>query len=277
MPSGVQVAKVDYKKPETLVEALGGQEVLIITMSPTAPKETQMALIDAAAKAKVEYIIPNGWGFDPSHPSSDESFLGPPQRAIQKYIEEVGQSCWIDFVSGPWYELSLGSTADRFGFDFKEKRVTFFDDGNAKINTSTWEQTGRAVAQVLALDKEVGNGDNKLTLSGLKNQLLFFSSFLVSQRDMFQSVLRVAGSREEDWDITYENSAKRYKEGLDAMKQGARTGALRAMYSRSFFIEEDGFGSAAFEPSRGTYNEALGLPVEDLDERTRAAIEMGNN
>ena len=33
LPEGVKVAKVDYDKPETLVEALKGQDALIITLS----------------------------------------------------------------------------------------------------------------------------------------------------------------------------------------------------------------------------------------------------
>ena len=276
MPPGVHAIKINYDDPETLVKALVGQEVLIITMSPRAAQDTQSRLVKAAAAAKVKYIIPNGWGFDPSHRSSDDSFLGPPQRAVQAQIEELGQSSWIEFVSGPWYELSLGGSPDRFGFDLRARRVTLFDTGSVKINTSTWAQTGRAVARVLALDQEPSGDGSQLNLAKLKNSLVFFSSFLVSQRDMFDSVLRVTGTKEEEWTVTEESCQQRYNDGLSRIQQADRSGFLRAMYSRSFFVEEDGFGSAAFEPTRGTFNQVLGLPVEDLDEMTRVAIDLGS-
>lgn len=276
MPPGVHAVKINYDDPETLVKALVGQEALIITMSPRAAQDTQSRLVEAAAVANVRYIIPNGWGFDPSHPSSDDSFLGPVQRAVQAQIEELGKSSWIEFVSGPWYELSLVGSPDRFGFDLQGRRVTLFDTGHVKINTSTWAQTGRAVARVLALDQESAGDGSQLDLTKLKDRLVFFSSFLVSQRDIFHSVLRVTGTKEEEWTVTEESSRQRYHDGVSRIQQGDRSGFLRAMYSRSFFVEENGFGSAAFEPTRGTFNQVLGLPVEDLDEMTRAAIEMSS-
>lgn len=76
-PQGVEVARVDYSEPGTLVEALRGQEVLIITMSVTAPQDTQSRLIEAAAAAGVPWVIPNEWGTDP-----DEKELGKDSTCI---------------------------------------------------------------------------------------------------------------------------------------------------------------------------------------------------
>lgn len=274
MLDGVKVVKVNYNDQSTLVAALRGQQVLIITMAPLAPKDVQLKLVEAAAEAGVRYIVPNGWGLDPTHPSSDDAFLGPGQRAIQKRIEEIGKSCWIEFVSGCWYEFSLGGTTDRYGFDFQNRSVIFYDDGMARINTSTWDQTGRAVAKVLSLkEKPENKDDGSLTLSSFKNKLVYFSSFYVSQKDMFESVLRVTGTKQEDWKISYENSAERYQSGLDLLKQGDRRGYMRAMYVRMFYPEGSGNGSGAYEPMRGLHNDLLGLPKEDLDERTKIAIE----
>lgn len=200
MPEGVNVAKVDYDNQSTLVSALRGQDVLIITMASSAPKDIQIKLVEAAAEADVPYIIPNGWGLDATHPVSDDVFLGPPQRAVYKRIEELGKSAWINFVSGFWYEFSLVGSPNAYGFDIDNRSVTFYDDGTARINTSTWDQTGRAVANFLSLKEKPENGeDERLTISGFKNRNVFFSSFLVSQKDMFQSILRATGTKEEDW------------------------------------------------------------------------------
>ena len=48
---------------------------------------------------------------------------------------------------------------------------------------------------------------------------------------------------------------------------------MRAMYVRLFYPEGSGNGSGAYGPMRGLYNHVLGLPKEDLDERTKIAIE----
>ncbi|CAF1274666.1 unnamed protein product [Adineta steineri] len=69
MPPGVEVKKVNYDDPSSLVEALKGQEVLIITMAVTAPKEQQTKLIEAAAAANVPWVLPNEYGGDPTEKS----------------------------------------------------------------------------------------------------------------------------------------------------------------------------------------------------------------
>jgi uncharacterized protein YbjT (DUF2867 family) len=64
LPEGVLVRKVDYSKPETLVDALGGQDALVITLSGFAPKEVDLQLINAAGEAGVRWIFPNEWSPD---------------------------------------------------------------------------------------------------------------------------------------------------------------------------------------------------------------------
>ena len=64
LPEGVIPKKVDYSKSETLVEALRGQDALVITLNAFSPKETDMQLINAAAEAGVPWILPNEWSLD---------------------------------------------------------------------------------------------------------------------------------------------------------------------------------------------------------------------
>ena len=64
LPEGVTSKKVDYSKPETLVEALRGQDALVITLSGLTPKETETQLINAAGEAGVPWILPNEWSPD---------------------------------------------------------------------------------------------------------------------------------------------------------------------------------------------------------------------
>ncbi|KAL1960765.1 hypothetical protein VTO42DRAFT_6595 [Malbranchea cinnamomea] len=277
MTEGVKVARVDYNDESTLIAALQGQQALIITMSVFAPEDAQHKLIKAAAKAGVSYVVPNNWGFDPMHPAAD-IFLGPGRRQVRKYIEELGKSSWVDFVSGFWYEFSLAGGSERFGFDLENRSVVFYDDGKARIHTSTWEQTARAVAKVFSLKEKPDSDDDKnLTLSSFKNKAVYFASFLVSQEDMFESVLRVTGTKREDWQISYESSHERLQKALDPTRRGDKETIRRGMYTRQFFPEEPGYASGAFGRWQGLQNEALGLPDEDLDERTAIAIKLGKD
>lgn len=59
LPAGVITKRVDYSRPETLVEALRGQNALVITLSGFTPKETDMLLVNAAGEAGVKWILPN--------------------------------------------------------------------------------------------------------------------------------------------------------------------------------------------------------------------------
>jgi len=183
-------------------------------------------------------------------------------------------SSWIGIACGFWYEFSLGGNAYRYGFNFKNKSVTFFEKGEQKINTSTWPQTGRGVGQMLALKVlPEDESDKSPTLDSYRNKFVRVSSFEVSQRDMFASVLRVTGTKAEDWKIEYQPVKERYEEGKVLLGQGKRTGFAQLLYSRAFFPD----GAGNFGGRNGLDNEKLGLPVESFDEYTKIGIEMAKS
>ena len=253
--------------------ALKGQDVLIITMAPRAPEEQQTKLINAAAEAGVPFIFPNEYGYDMTHPDlATEIFgLGEKKAVYHRQIEELGVSSWIGLTCGFWYEFSLGGGAERCGFDFGGREVTFFDEGEVRQNVSTWPQCGRAMAALLCLKVLPENeADEGTTLSRFKNDWVFISSFKVNQKEMFESVLRVTGKKKGDWKIGQEGSKERFKRGFEKVKGGDMLGFAQVMYSRLFFDD----GSGDFEARHGLHNAVLGLPVEDLDEYTNKAIEF---
>lgn len=238
MPAGVKVVRVNYDDHSSLVEALRDQEVLIITMSVHAPPDSQIKLIDAAGEAGVSWIMPNSWGVNTDkRPIADDIFLGPAGRAVRKHIQDVGKSSWVALVSSFWYEFSLGGSEDRYGFDFKERSVVFFDDGRQPINTTTWPQTGLAVARLLALPVEPEEGgDKRACLSHFKNRFVYVSSFCISQKDMFESVLRVTDTKPEDWKIRYEDSKERYEGAVKEIHGGSRRGFSKYLSNSNFFL-----------------------------------------
>lgn len=277
LPEGIIVKKVNYDDQSTLVEALKGQDALIITLGSQASSDTDEKLIRAAGEAGVKWILPNEWGPD----NADETVTRdvfvlqgkgmPPKNSIyslilltpldknRDFIASLNRSSYIALSTGFWYEWSL-AIPSAFGFDFKNRSLTFFDEGKTPISVSTWPQVGRAVASILSLPQA--------DLDTIRNKIVYVKSFTVSQRDMFDSALRVTGTKEADWTINKEPAHERYANGIAEMKQGSRDGFAKMLYTRIFY--DDGNGD--FETRRGVSNKLLGLPQENIDEATNRAI-----
>ncbi|KAF5234928.1 hypothetical protein FAUST_7359 [Fusarium austroamericanum] len=269
LPDGVIVAHVDYNDESSIFSALKNQQFLIITIAPTAPRDTHKKLVQAAAKASVPYIMPNGFTGDIEQVKlGEDTLLGPVGKANRDEIERLGMQ-WVNICCGFWYDYSLAGGEQRFGFNLDNRSVTFYDDGNTKNSTSTLSQVGRAVAKVLSLKElPVNEDDHSLTLSSFLNKPVNIKSFVVSQKDMFESIKRVTGTSDADWTITYESTKKRYEEGMGMVKSGNMAGFSKLLYARAFFPEDPSNLSAKAQ------NDLLGLPEENLDDATKAGIDL---
>ncbi|KAL4926699.1 aromatic alcohol reductase [Aspergillus undulatus] len=269
LPEGVLVAPVDYDDETTIVAALAGQQFLIITMAPTAPRDTHSKLVEAASKAGVPYIMPNGYGPDIDDIKlGQDTLLGPVAKAQRDQIESLGMR-WVTVCCGFWYEYSLAGGDARFGFDFDKRSLTIYDDGNTQMSTSTLSQVGWAVARVLSLNVlPLDENDGSLTLSTFLNKGVYVKSFVLSQKDMFESVKRVTGTSDADWTITHEDTKKRYEDGLAQVKVGNMAGFSKMLYARSFYPD------ASSDLSAKAQNELLGLQEASLDEATKAGIDL---
>lgn len=268
---GVQVAPVDYDKPETIVAALKGQEALIITMSLSAPPDQQAKVIEAAAKAEVPWVIPNEFGGDTRNVQfGNEVLVGPPKVKARALIDSLGKSSWIGITSSFWYEYSLCGPG-LFGIDIAKREVLFFDDGKQRINTSTFSQIGRAVAQVLSLPiLPEDEDDKKLTLSAYRNDFARFCSFTLSQHEMFDAVKRVTGTSNADWKIDSSPAKTQYEMYKSKLPEGDRRNSAGMLYTRYFYPGE----------TQGLYvtdNAKLGLPQEDLNEVTKEVVKMAED
>lgn len=271
IPEGVETKKVDYNEPSTLVEALKGQDVLIVTLAVTVTDEAEK-LNKAAAEAGVPWVLPNEFGSGSKNDAVNQDIkMGLQKLALRKQIEQLGTSSWIGLTSGFWYEYSLSAGSWSYGFDIKNRTVTFFDEGSQKINTSTWLQVGRAVANLLSLKVLPENESDKAPyLSQFKNELVYFSSFKISQQDMFESLLRVTGTKKEDWKISNEPVKERFEKAKSMLQSGDRRAFGIMLYSRFFFPDAPGI-----HPSSS--NADLGLPEENLDEWTGVAVQMAKD
>ena len=267
---GVHITQISYDDPSTIVEALKGQDVLIVSMSVHAPPDQPTKLIEAAAKAGVPWIVPDEFGAGQDNEQlMKDTLIGVKKDAERKLIEKLGVSSWLSITCGFWYEYSL-SGPGLYGIDIAKKEVVFFDDGRQRLNTSTWPQVGRAAANLLSLPIEPEDGKS-VALSSYRNKHVHISSFTVNQHEMFDSVKRVTGTTDADWKISSVPAKQRFAEAQKKMSEGDRSAFAYLLYSRMFFPGED---ACLYEARYELDNEKLGLPKEDIDEFTKKAVKM---
>jgi hypothetical protein len=239
---------------------------LVITLSVAAPAKVHSMLVKAAGKAAVPYVMPNLYGGDIQNTAvMQESMNGKAYRERLADFEGI-ETSWIALVCGFWYEFGLALKKPFFGFDIPGRSVTFYDNGDTKIDVSTWNQCGRAVAGLLSLPESGASP----CVSDWKNKPLYINSFKVSQRDMLDSLHRVLGTTDKDWTIDFEPTDQRFKRGLQELKAGNMSGFPTASYARIFYPNGDG----DFSSKWGISNELLALPQEDLDGVTKSVVDM---
>jgi len=104
VPSGARTAIVDYSSHASLVDALKGQDFLIITLGVRAPQELHGQIVAAAAEAGVSYVMPNVFGSDIENERlvKDSPWL---QGGVAKCkdVKDKGMK-YVCLVCGFWYE-----------------------------------------------------------------------------------------------------------------------------------------------------------------------------
>ncbi|KAL5600467.1 hypothetical protein FOVSG1_008279 [Fusarium oxysporum f. sp. vasinfectum] len=276
LPDNIKTVPIDYEDEESIALALKGQQLLIITLAVNVDPEVHHRIVRAAGKAGIRYIIPNIYAANvviENQGSVNDFFPTAPPINLLKEIERVGVSSWILLVGGVWFDYSLPSGESFMGFDIGNRKVTLFDDGEAKINTSTLAQFGRAAAAIASL-KELPNDedDKSSTIAQFRNKPVYLSSFYVSQKDILRSVQRVTNTTDADWEIKHESSADRIENGKAMGRSGNIMGLVQAYYS---FIFSPGGQKLKTQDNR--HNELLGLPEEDLDGVVKDCVEKAEN
>ena len=189
------VVKVDYDDDAALSSALSDRDFLIITLSARAPPTLHSRIVSCAVSAKIRWIMPNYFGYG----IGDRALSGKTDLPanFERYIDDVKSTPGVDYtalVCGFWYEFSLAMGESWFGFRIRDRSVTMYGDGMKKVNVSTWDACGRAVAGLLSLPIIADGVAGSVALEKWKNEGVYISSFLVSQRDILDSLHRVLGT-----------------------------------------------------------------------------------
>lgn len=260
-PPEVIVKKGSFYNEAFLEDAISGQDVLVLQL-PRTSTDTRPGLIQAAAKANVKYVLPVEFGTSPDAKIVEYFDNLLEKRVSRKRVEELGVSSWIAVVTNPW--LDLGLSAGGWGIRVKERKAAIWEGGNTKINVSTLKRSGDATAALLSLPES--------ELEKFRNRSFFVSSCYVSQRQIFESVMRATKTIEKDWDITTPSPEDVIKDSDEALKAGDFMKSFLNKYYMTHFRE--GFG--------GDYNDRvdsikLGLPDEELDKLVADALESSGS
>jgi hypothetical protein len=257
---------MDYDSEDSMIKALEGQQFLVISLGVRVPEEVHGKVIRAAAKAGVSYIMPNVHGNFPTGESVANPIYGVRTMRRIHDVEETGVP-WIVLTTGFWYEWSLALGDNWFGIDINKRQAWFCDEGKDPLNTSTWHRCGEAFAALLSLPESGASP----SLADFNNHRCCVDSFLVTQREILDSVQRATGTTDKDWEITCEQAEKRYNDGLAEAKTNPQRGFPKALYAYGW---SRGGGR---EFVKKLDNDKLGLKPEDLDAVTKMVVEKVQN
>lgn len=201
-----------------------------------------------------------------SHRRSWQKFL---HRRIYGFLVRVESG----HVCGLWHRLCK---AHRHALRRRRDKDLYLNvaAGTSKSReTPFWQatyfyQVGLAVAALFSLPIKPEGWKKEACLENFENKVVYVTSFTVSQKDMLESALRIAGTKEGDWSITKEPAQELFSNGIKEIQEGKCSGFPK-MIARVFY--PDGCGD--FEHDKGTLNSLLDLPIEDSDEATKIAIE----
>jgi uncharacterized protein YbjT (DUF2867 family) len=255
LPPTVAVKKGSFTDETFLVGALEGQDVLLIIV-PIPNMDIGSFFIRAAAKAGVPYILPTEFGVDTPKVENEHSMMAP-KMARRRLIEELGVSSWIAVIVNFWLDANIQNGL--WGIQVKDRKVEIFKGADAKISTTTVSRSGEGIAVLLSL--------SEAELAKHKNKSYYFSSFELSQRDIFEAVKRATGTKDVDWDITEKDAAEIIRQSELKIREGDGY----AEWYRLFVMFFQGIPGSNYE-GKVVDLRGHGLPNENLDTVVRQAI-----
>ncbi|KAL0943948.1 isoflavone reductase [Colletotrichum truncatum] len=158
-PSGVTVKEVDYESLDSLTQALQGQDALVNSTSSFDPK-VATRVVDAAIAAGVYRYIPPDFGIDPKRAHVPELPVFGIKGMTNKYLQAKGEESggkftWTIITNGPFLDWGIRSAF--MGVDPKQKKITYFNDGENVVPYTNLADVGQAVVGVLQHPDETAN------------------------------------------------------------------------------------------------------------------------
>ncbi|KAL6890513.1 hypothetical protein GGI43DRAFT_430627 [Trichoderma evansii] len=254
-PSEVIVKRGSFEDESFLVDALQGQDAVVVIV-PIPNMDLGDRFIRAAAKARVPYILPTEFGVDTPNFENEHSMMAP-KVARRRLVEELGVSSWIAVIVNFWLDANIQSGL--WGIDVKDRKVEMLKNAEVKISTTTVSRSGEGIAVLLSLPET--------ELAQFKNKSYYYSSFELSQRDIFEAVKRATGTKDADWDIREKDATQVIEESELKIREGDGY----AEWYRLFVMFFQGVHGSNYEDKAVNLQEH-GLLEENLDTVVKQAV-----
>ena len=159
LDSRVKVQVVDYTSRDSLVSALSGQDAIVNTLNVGAtPRDTHLALIEAAQAAGIQRFIPSEFGSDTSNPNSAAlPVFGDKIAALDSLKEATAKNSaftWTAVATGPFLDWGL---EHQFFVSLKSSSTAIYNGGDIRFSSTTLAGIARAVVGVLQHPEETKN------------------------------------------------------------------------------------------------------------------------
>jgi hypothetical protein len=133
-----------------------------------------------------------------------------------------------------------------FGVDIKNRKITLYDQGTNRFDTTNLDTVGKAVAKILSMPTKFAN------------ERVFISGMTVSQVDILGAFKRATGS--QDWTVEHKSASGLRAEGFAKIAAGDYSGIVDVIEASN---TEPGSG-ALYSSERKLANEELGVK-DDLN------------
>ncbi|RIA86653.1 hypothetical protein C1645_779187 [Glomus cerebriforme] len=140
---GAEIVYADYNQKDDLLKALKGTDVFVSTLSGSSDLyDIQCQFLEAAKEVGVKRFIPSEFGGEyklGTHVFTDQ------KAKFREELEKSGLE-YTYIYNGLFQEYFA-----YFGFDIKNKEVTFYTDGNAKISSTCMPDIAKYTVESLKI------------------------------------------------------------------------------------------------------------------------------
>ncbi|KAF3176487.1 hypothetical protein TWF788_007973 [Orbilia oligospora] len=247
-PSITRIHKGDIKDREFLVTAFSGQDIVISAISPYALLD-QKLMLSVAAEVGVKRFVVGEFGMDTRDEGlTDSVAVFQQNREVLEYAvgvcggggdrKAVGME-YTGVICGAFLEMTL--LDGEMGFGFGEREVEIYDSGRKKIEVSRMEDVARATVEIC------------FQPGRYRDQLVYISSFTVSQRDILGALNKV--DKKGPWKVVERTTEWLKGRGKKRVEEGDMMGLVDEIWAVAF---SDGIGEA-FSRKRKLVNEEVGI------------------
>lgn len=204
-PPAVAVTEIDYESPESLVEALKGQDAVVSTIG-FAGLPQQLPLIQAAVKAGVKRFVPSEFGSDAENAAAIAlPPFGPKKAAAEALAKEAaaGTITYTLVSTGPFLDMAL---AHGMFVNLKSKSANLWNGGGQTFSTTTVASVARAVAGVLRHPEET------------RNRNVHVHSASTTQNALLAKAKKAVGA--DGWETTVVSTDDALKKAYAALEKG---------------------------------------------------------